>query len=288
MHFRLAWMLLGFLSLSSQNASYADDIDTQRRALQLIRDTAADICTTVAREGSSQSAELSGDVKAKLGGVIGKVVDLGIEGAGKYASSEYKNVLQKDLATLIQSNTNCRLDVFKLLQEKMIGPAKAGAPANKPPIASGNATTNARGGFQHDSVKVVGRYVRYTQWLDGTQSCWNGAVCGTASFLLENLSGTPFNAAIKAGTTSIGPCIGRETEAAGLKIYNNNPGWSNNVSFDSAQTYVPLSAKIPVTIKLENCASANSRSVDVSVTLTVSADGKVFDLPVSVTDVPVR
>jgi hypothetical protein len=223
-----------------------------------------------------------------LGGVIGKVLDLGIEGAGKYASSEYKNVLQKDLATLIQSNTNCRLDVFKLLQEKMIGPVKAGAPAYKPPIASGNAPTNAHGGFQQDSVKVAGRYVKYTHWFDDTQSCWDGAVCGTASFLLENLSGAPFNAAIKAGTTSIGPCIGREIQAAGLKIYNTNPGSSNNVSFDSAQTYVPSGAKIPVTIKVQNCADAKSRSVDVSVTLTVSTEGKVFDLPVSVIDVSVQ
>jgi hypothetical protein len=286
MALRIVTILLFFL-LSYPSVSFADDLDTQRRALQLISDTAADICSTVAREGSHESAELSGDVKAKLGGVIGKVANLGIEGAGKYVSGEYKNVLQTDLAALIQSNTNCRLDVFKLLQEKMIGPMKAGAAPSKPPLNS-NPTTNTNAGFRQDSVRVVGRFVRYTQWLDGSQSCWNGAACATASFILENLSDTPFNAAIKAGSTSIGSCIGRENEAAGLRLYDNNPGWSNNISFDRAQTYVAPKARIPITIKVENCGAAKSRSVDVSVTLTVSADNKVINLPVSAMDVPVQ
>jgi hypothetical protein len=119
-------LLLIVCCLLTPSGSSADDLDNQRKALLLIRETAADICLTVAQQGSSESTDLSGKIIAKLGGVVGKVADLGIEGAGKYKSEEYKNVLQKDLLTLIQGNSNCRLDVFKLLQDKMLGSAKSG------------------------------------------------------------------------------------------------------------------------------------------------------------------
>ena len=99
----------------------ADDVVAQANALKLISETATDICSTIEKEGSSQSTELSGNVKAKLGGVISKIADLGVEGAGKFSSAEYRNVLQQDLAKTLQSNADCKLSVFKLLQEKMIG-----------------------------------------------------------------------------------------------------------------------------------------------------------------------
>jgi hypothetical protein len=98
----------------------ADNLDFQARALKIIREAAADICTTVKQEGDTQTVDLSGNVKAKLGGAVAKIAELGVEGAGKYKSEQYKNVLQKDLAEIIRRNTDCRLEVFRLLQEKMI------------------------------------------------------------------------------------------------------------------------------------------------------------------------
>jgi hypothetical protein len=103
-------------------AASADDLDTQIKALSAIRQAAADICSTVEKEGRSQSLELSGDVKAKLAGVFAKVADLGLEGAGKFASSQYQNVLHQDLAMTLQKSADCRLSVLTLLQEKMITP----------------------------------------------------------------------------------------------------------------------------------------------------------------------
>lgn len=110
------------LSFLATPFAHADDLDAQAKALIVIRETAADICNTVAQEGSSQETELSGDVKAKLGGVVAKIANLGFEGAGKYTSTEYKGVLQQQLTTALQNNADCKLNVFKLLQEKMIGP----------------------------------------------------------------------------------------------------------------------------------------------------------------------
>jgi hypothetical protein len=114
--FSLSCLLTPLSSLAS-----ADDFVAQARALKLISESAADICNTVEKEGSSQSTELSGDVKAKLSGVVSKIADLGVEGAGKFSSAEYRNVLHQDLAKTLQSNAECKLSGFKLLQEKMIG-----------------------------------------------------------------------------------------------------------------------------------------------------------------------
>jgi hypothetical protein len=99
----------------------AQDLEAQSKALKVIADFAADTCgPAVPIEGKSRKLELSGDVKAQLDGVISKVVNAGISGAGKYQQQEYKNVLQEQLAQVLTQGANCRLDVFKLLQEKMI------------------------------------------------------------------------------------------------------------------------------------------------------------------------
>src|SRR4029077_19220996 len=57
---------------------------SETAALQLIRETAADICTTAPMEAADSRVELSGSAKAKLDGAISKVVNLGLEGAAKY------------------------------------------------------------------------------------------------------------------------------------------------------------------------------------------------------------
>ncbi len=163
-----------------------------------------------------------------------------------------------------------------------------GLASKSPGSTPDNPPPDVRGRFRSDSIKVVGKYVTYTKWLDGTQNCWNGAVCATAAFVIENLSGVGFNAAIKAGSTSIGSCVGHETEAAGLKIYDNNPGWSNNVRLDSAQRFIPPNAKVTVTIKVENCSAPGMRTVDVTVALSVSIDGRTFEIPLSASNVPVQ
>lgn len=296
----IALVVVAFSFLWTEAAS-SNDLERHKQAAQLIREMAADICPPVSREGSRRNTELSGDAKAKLGKVIGKMVDLGIEGAGKYNSDEYKNVLQKDLAPLIQGNTDCRLHVFHrmagLFQIDSLAtprsPDTRGASSNpRKNVGDGtpqtrNESTDIRTQLSK-SIKATGRNVGYTRGLDGNLSCFNGAECGIASFLLENHGDIPFHAAIRRGSTSIGSCIGAEMEAGGLKLYNNESGWSNNYSFEAVRTYIPQNSVKEITIKLENCSPPNRSSVDVSTILTVSAEGKVFDLTVKALAVPVN
>ena len=109
----------------------SDGLDLQLRGLAAIQAAARDFCAEISTEGGASSRELSGAVKAKLNGLVGKVVDLGLEGGAKYKEDSYKNVLQKDLAEVLKKSVDCRLEVLKLLQDKLI-PAVS---AVKPPAA---------------------------------------------------------------------------------------------------------------------------------------------------------
>ncbi len=95
--------------------------DSYGEALKEIRETAAAICEKTPLEHTDQGIELSGDAKAKVNGLIGKVADIGIEGTGKYTSgTEKRALLEKDVATAIQTGDDCRLLVFKILERDLI------------------------------------------------------------------------------------------------------------------------------------------------------------------------
>lgn len=128
----IVYLAFAGFTLALSTGAAADDFEDKRRALQTIRDTAADICSTIEHEGSSSATELSGDVKGKLNAVISKLAELGIDTAGSYSSKEYKNVLQSELATAIQNNANCRLEVLKILEKKLLSPTAAPHQTNKP------------------------------------------------------------------------------------------------------------------------------------------------------------
>lgn len=121
--------VLIFLEMS---AVRAQDLEQQKAALKAISETANEICTKVPIENETKNVELTGDAKAKLAGVIGKVVDLGIEGAAKYTSGSSKGVLQKDLAEAVKKGNDCSLSVFNTLVEKML--PKKSSDASKPVV----------------------------------------------------------------------------------------------------------------------------------------------------------
>ncbi len=68
----------------------ADELDAQRKALNLISEFADKICGDIPLQGSSSKIEASGKAKAELPGVIKKLADLGLEGAAKYQDSKYQ------------------------------------------------------------------------------------------------------------------------------------------------------------------------------------------------------
>ena len=113
--------VFGALAMATSSIHAQDSLQATKAALIVITDMADKICNQAPPlQGSGSSTELSGEAKAALSGAIGKIVDLRIQGAGKYASDQYSGVLRKDLANTINQNTNCRLAVFSTLNEKVL------------------------------------------------------------------------------------------------------------------------------------------------------------------------
>jgi len=112
---RILVLVLG--CLLSANA-LTQSTSASKEALDVIADFADRLCKSVPLNGHTSSVELSGTAKAELAGVIKKISDLGIEGAGRYQSDSYQSVLQKDLAGLLQDYHKCRIQVWNDLKDK--------------------------------------------------------------------------------------------------------------------------------------------------------------------------
>ena len=98
----------------------AQTLEDQREALNLIISTVKEICAPVPLGGSSIKFELTGEGKADLKELFGKLANLGIEGATEYQNEQYRGVLQQDLASVLISNTACKSEIFSTLQKKII------------------------------------------------------------------------------------------------------------------------------------------------------------------------
>ncbi len=124
----------------------SQDWQAQQQALAQIIKTANEICQSAPLEETSRGIDLKGDANAKLGGLVGKLADLGIAGAGEYQTNRSLGVLQKDLIIAIQSANGCKLEVFRTLEKDLLrgravnvapeNNSNPGAPISKPSSAS--------------------------------------------------------------------------------------------------------------------------------------------------------
>jgi hypothetical protein len=122
-----------------QTAS-AQDLAQQSAALKEIRETAADICYTVQQEGQQSESELSGKVQAQLNGVITKLAQLNLEGAGKLRNQQYQGVVREEVASTLKHSADCRKDVFDKLVALMI-PRPVSPPSPPPLHVAGRVAT---------------------------------------------------------------------------------------------------------------------------------------------------
>lgn len=160
---RFVWLTFLTWALGAGQLQAQDPIQ-QQAALKLIRETAADICATVPVEGVDQNIDLTGAAQAKLAGVVGKVVDLGIDGAAKYQSGTYKGVLRQELATAIKNGNDCRLSVFNALVPKLLSQA-----ATKPNTSLINEFKKPSGRFQKQGEK----WIEYPPYAPGNYFTFN-------------------------------------------------------------------------------------------------------------------
>ena len=104
-------------------AARADEIATQTKILGVITGVAASICENVEQSGSDTKEIISGKVGVQLPELTRKLLDLGVEGAGKLESDQYKGVIRDQLADVIKHTTDCRKGVFDKLIDVLIPPS---------------------------------------------------------------------------------------------------------------------------------------------------------------------
>ena len=110
-NFRLK-ALVSVAFLISTDAVVAQSAQELEDGVELIIQVAEQICLNTSTSGSSSQVELDGNADASLGVLSKRLIDLGIEGAGRLNETEFSNVLREDLAVEIQDNRRCRESVF--------------------------------------------------------------------------------------------------------------------------------------------------------------------------------
>ena len=88
--------------------------------IELIRDTAASICNTVKEaKGQQSDVQIQGDVSAKLGGLVGKVVNVGGSSKGSLTNEEFDGLSREATATALGDDRGCRERVFNKMFDKL-------------------------------------------------------------------------------------------------------------------------------------------------------------------------
>jgi hypothetical protein len=117
----VAFIVSFWVLVCGEASVVADTLEAQSAALKEIRATANDMCSDVNSNVTVSQLNLSGSGKAKLDGLIGKVVDLGIDGAVDLKRGEFNGPLQEQLAKALHDKDLCKQHIFDILQEKMLG-----------------------------------------------------------------------------------------------------------------------------------------------------------------------
>ena len=120
-------LMVGLAGASGSAKTAAAQV-LEQAALDQIAASAAAICGDFNRAGSEGSAEAKLAAEAELQGLIGRLLNLGVEGAAQIESKEYANVLQAHLSEELRDNRACRLKIWSDLINQVTAPATASEP----------------------------------------------------------------------------------------------------------------------------------------------------------------
>jgi hypothetical protein len=131
-------------------------------ALDQISESAAAICGDFDRGGFQRSAEANVAAEAELEGLIGRLLNLGVEGAGQIQSERYANVLQDQLGEELKNNRACRLKIWNdLIIGISVAPeSQTGGPEQVPSDAPGESSVAEEGQYVLPGGVMSGSVVR--------------------------------------------------------------------------------------------------------------------------------
>jgi len=145
--------------------SFAASLKDNEKALNMIADFAGRLCKDIPLQGHGDNFELSGSAKAELNGIIKQLANLGIDGAIKYQNIDYEGVLQKDLVNALKDSTNCRLQIWNDLKDKLISSDISPVPPTTPqpgtdpvpvPLLPGQSIS-----YQNKQIEIPNDRARY-------------------------------------------------------------------------------------------------------------------------------
>ena len=88
--------------------------------IRLIEHTVAAICDTVKEaRGQKSAVQLQGDVKAQVGGLVGKVGEAGAGSTGSLTREEFEGLSRSATAAALEGDRGCRERVFNKMFDKL-------------------------------------------------------------------------------------------------------------------------------------------------------------------------
>jgi hypothetical protein len=126
---------LGLCAVLASGAAIPSALAQQQQQIQIILDAAASVCNTVKEaKGHKGEVQIEGDVKAQLGGLLGKVVDVGGSGKGSLSREEFEGLSRDATAAAPEGDRDCRERVFNKMFDELNSPSKALARRRSTPL----------------------------------------------------------------------------------------------------------------------------------------------------------
>lgn len=123
---RIALAFMGaLLVILIQDTSAHASTSLSVRDLKNLSDFANDICHTPPMESSNREVVVSGKLKVELPKLLKSLSDAAVEGKVDWRSKKTKGVIQEELAGLIKSSNQCRLEVLEYLKSFVVFGHKA-------------------------------------------------------------------------------------------------------------------------------------------------------------------
>ena len=138
------------------STSSAQQLNAQQ--IQIIKDTAASICNTVKEaKGQKSDIQIQGDVRAQLGGLVGKVADIGGSSKGAMTREEFEGLSRDATATALQGDRDCRERLFNKMFDQLSAAPDQHANRAPPSVMPGEIYPAAPGYRVDPDGRVVTR-----------------------------------------------------------------------------------------------------------------------------------
>jgi hypothetical protein len=118
---RALGLCVTLVSCASISPALAQQLNSQQ--IEVIRDTAASICNTVKEaKGQKSDYQIEGDVKAQLGGLVGRLVDVVGSSKGSVSREEFEGLSRDATAAALEGDRGCRERLFDKMFDKLTIP----------------------------------------------------------------------------------------------------------------------------------------------------------------------